>query len=324
MKIHSIKLLLITLALFTVTISGRAQTVDFSNSVNDSKLKIDKDSTFRKIEGGINLNQGSFSSNWTGGGVNSVALGLLFNVLTLDRKGKNSWRNDFQSQYGFVKNQHQQSRKNVDRLFFDTKYNRELTKVWSLFGGLNLQSQFANGYEYSTDPDSVNVRNRVSSFFSPAYLTEAIGIEYQPVPYFFVDFAPAALRQTIVMDRDLYKTFPGNYGVVQGKRVRSEVGIIQLVANFNKDIAKDINFKWRYLMYSSFEKSGIFDENGILISRDGPRKFNADHRLDAQITAKIAKYFNVNLTAIVLYDKDQVDKVQFAQGLSVGFLYQFK
>ena len=290
--------------------------VDLKNALNEARLKTPGDTAWRKIEFGANLNQGSFSTNWTGGGVNSVALGLFFNALSEQKKGKHSWRNDFQSQYGVVRNKGQKSRKNVDRIFFDSKYNRELGSKWSLFGNLNFLSQFTPGFDFVTDSTDLVTRKKLSGFFSPAYLTEAIGIEYKPVPYFFIDFAPAALRQTIVMDRDLYINTPDqkNYGVEIGKRLRNEVGIIQLVANFDKDIAKDINLKFRYLLYTSYAKNQQ--------TRD--REFNTDHRLDAMITAKIAKYFNVNLGAIVVYDKDQSNDIQFAQGLSVGFLYSFK
>jgi hypothetical protein len=283
-----------------------SQKVDFSNSLNAGRLKTPGDTTWKKIEFGANLNQGSFSSNWTGGGVNSVALGLFFNALNEKKKGKNSWRNDFQSQYGIVRNKGQQSRKNVDRVFFDTKYNRELSEKWSLFGNINFLSQFAAGYTYSGD--SVEVKRKVSGIFSPAYLTEAIGIEYRPAPYFFIDLAPGALRQTIVADTSLYVNTPDqkNYGVPIGRRVRTEAALIQLVANFDKDIFKDVNLKFRYLLFSSFKEP-----------------FNIDNRLDAMLTAKINKYVNVNLGAILVYDEDQSSDIQFAQALSIGFLYSF-
>jgi hypothetical protein len=300
-------------ALIILNTTAFSQKVDLTNSLNASRLKTPGDTTIRKTEFGANLNQGSFSSNWTGGGVNSISLGLFFNALREVKKGKNSWRNDLQTQYGIVRNQGQQSRKNVDRIFFDSKYNRELSEKWSIFGNVNFLSQFAPGYEYSKDPDSLGFRKKQSGFFSPAYVTEAIGIEYKPVSYFFIDLAPAALRQTIVADRNLHLTKPGNYGVDINKSVRNEVGIVQLVANFDKNIAKDINLKFRYLLYTSYAKNQVTKE----------REFNGDHRLDAQLTAKIAKYFNVNLGAIVIYDKDQASKVQFAQGLSIGFLYSF-
>ncbi|TLU98083.1 DUF3078 domain-containing protein [Dyadobacter luticola] len=283
-----------------------SQNVDLSNSLNAGRLKTANDTTWKKIEFGANLNQGSFSSNWTGGGVNSVALGLFFNALNEKRRGKNSWRNDFQSQYGVVRNKGQQSRKNVDRIFFDTKYNRELTAKWSLFANVNFLSQFSPGFKYSSNADTAVIKDKVSGFLSPAYLTEAIGIEYRPAPYFFVDLAPGALRQTIVIDTDLYVNTPDqkNYGVPIGKKVRTEAALIQVVANFDKDIAKNVNLKFRYLMYSSFK-----------------HPLNIDNRLDAQLTAKINKYVNVNLGAIVVYDQDQSNEIQFAQGLSIGFLY---
>lgn len=294
------------IALLTLTWPGLAQTVDLSNSLNAGKLKMPGDTAWRKIEFGANLNQGSFSSNWTGGGVNSVALGLFFNALNEKITGKNAWRNDFQSQYGIVRNKGQQSRKNVDRIFFDTKYNRSIGAKWSLFANVNFLSQFGAGYNYSSSPDSADVKRKVSGILSPAYLTEAIGIEYRPVPYFFIDFAPGALRQTIVVDKELYVNTPDqkNYGVPIGKRVRTEAALIQIVANFDKDIAKDINLKFRYLMFTSFKNPG-----------------NIDNRLDAMLTAKINKYVNVNLGAIMVYDDDQSNKVQFAQALSIGFLY---
>lgn len=300
------KLILIAVVTTSIiTTNSFAQKVDLTNSLNASKLKTPGDTLIKKTEFGANLNQGSFSSNWSGGGVNSVALGLFFNSLREQKKGKNSWRNDFQSQYGVVRNKGQQSRKNVDRIYFDSKYNRELSKKWSLFADLNFLSQFAPGYEYSSNSDSIGFKKKVSGFFAPAYLTEAIGIEYKPVSYFFLDFAPGALRQTFVTDETIRIAKPGNYGVAYNKKVRNELGIIQLVANFDKNVAKDINLKFRYLLYTTYQS----------------RQLNFDHRLDAMITAKIAKYFNVNLGAIVVYDKDQASKVQFAQGLSIGFLY---
>lgn len=299
---------LLIITLFTLTLPCFAQTVDLSNSLNAGKLKTPGDTAWKKIEFGANLNQGSFSSNWTGGGVNSVALGLFFNALNEKIVGKNAWRNDFQSQYGIVRNKGQQSRKNVDRIFFDTKYNRSIGKQWSLFANLNFLSQFGEGYNYSAAPDSTDAKRKVSGIFSPAYVTEAIGIEYRPAPYFFIDFAPGALRQTIVLDKNLYVNTPNqnNYGVPIGKRVRTEAALIQIVANFDKDIAKDVNLKFRYLMFASFKHPG-----------------NIDNRLDAMLTAKINKYVNVNLGAIMVYDDDQSDKVQFAQALSIGFLYSF-
>ena len=262
----------------------------------------------KKTEFGANFNQGSFSTNWAGGGVNSIALGFVFNALGEYKKGKDSWRNDFQTQYGLVKNRGQESRKNADRIFFDSKYGRQLTDKWSFIANVNFLSQLAPGYMYSTGPDNREVAKKISNIFSPAFITESVGLEYKPVPYFFVSFAPGAVRQTIVADRQLYVNTPDqrNYGVPIGRSVRNEVALMQIVANFDKNIAENVNLKWRYMMFANY------------------RELNAiDHRIDAMLTAKVNKYLNVNLGAIVLFDKDQSAAIQFAQTLALGFLYTF-
>ena len=270
-------------------------------AVRDSSWK-------RKTEFGANLNQGTFSSNWTGGGVNSIALGLFFNAVAEYKKGDNAWRNDLQTQYGVVKNRGQESRKNVDRIFFDTKYSRRFSPQWSFTGNLNLLTQFAPGYLYERTPDGREIQRKVSGFFAPAYVTEALGLEYKPVPYFFVNFSPGAVRQTIVVDKQLYVNTPEqkNYGVPIGRTVRNEVALMQIVANFDRDIAKNVNLKCRYLLYASYDNLRAMD-----------------NRLDATLTAKVNRYMNVNLNAILIYDEDQSMDIQYAQSLAIGFIYKF-
>lgn len=282
--------------------------IDLSNRLNAARLKVSKDTSWHKAELGANFNQGAFSDNWTGGGVNSAGVGVFLNAVSENRAGKNSWRNDLQAQYGILKNKGQGSRKNQDRIFFDTKYSRELHPKWILFTNLNFQSQFANGYYYSMINDTIPVRRKSSTLFAPAYLTQSLGFEFKPDPYFFLDVAPGAFRQTIVWDKSLYINTPEqkNYGVPIGKRIGYEVALMQIVANYNRDIAKQMNLKFRYQLYSN-----------IL----NPLKI--DNRLDASLTARINKYINVNLSAIVAYNEDQSDNIQLAQGLNVGFLYTF-
>ncbi|HEV7379761.1 MAG TPA: DUF3078 domain-containing protein [Dyadobacter sp.] len=309
----SLQFSIVFLFLFTSTLSAQTaqdfhKLIDMSNSLNASRLKVTKDTSWHKVELGATFNQGTFSGNWTGGGVSSAGIGTFFNALFENKLGKNAWRTDLQLQYGFLKNSGQENRKSQDRIFFDAKYNREIDEKWTLFGNINFQSQFASGYNYEFLIDSVKVARKVSRFLAPAYFTQSIGLEYKPTPYFFVDFAPGAFRQTIVWDRTLYPYTPdqNNYGVPIGRRVRYELALMQIVANYNRDITKQLNVKCRYQLYSS-----ILDPLHI------------DNRIDASVTAKVNKFINVNLSAILIYDEDQSSQVQLAQGLNVGFLYTF-
>lgn len=282
-------------------------TVLYAQEESTGPNEMPKDTSWKiSTEFGANLNQGTFSSNWTGGAVSSIAFGVFLNALGEYKKDRNTWRNDLQAQYGVVRNRGQQSRKSVDRIFFDTKYGRQLTDEWNFVINVNFLSQFTPGYDYKKTAFGEIMRNKVSGFFSPAYITEALGIEYKPVPHFFITFSPGAVRQTIVADLDLYKTFPKNYGVPIGQRVRTEVALLQLVANFDKDVAKNMNLKFRYLMFANYQNLKAID-----------------NRLDAMLTAKINKYWNVNLGTILIYDEDQSTQIQFAQSLAIGFLYSF-
>ena len=49
-----------------------------------------------------------------------------------------------------------------------------------------------------------------------------------------------------------------------------------------------------------------------------------DHRLDINFTAKVNKYFNVNLGGIMVYDYDQDAGPQYSQAFSLGILYSFQ
>src|SRR5688572_21735360 len=115
-------------------------------------VKIDSLSPWKKkLNFGINVNQASFSSNWKGGGVNSIGLTAQFNYKANYRKNKDSWDNEIDLLYGFVNNSGQGFRKTLDRLYLDTKYGYAINSKWDVFTSLNFQSQFSKGYKYEPD-----------------------------------------------------------------------------------------------------------------------------------------------------------------------------
>jgi len=271
-----------------------------------------------ELQTGINLNQASYSDNWKAGGVNSVAVSAFLNSKANRKWDKTELTNDLQLLYGNIRNQGQTVRKNADRIFFESKYSYKLHKYWNVFGSVNFMSQFDAGYEYFFNKDSLGKdiggeqSRRISGFLSPGYLTEALGVEFKPVTYFTAQFGVGALRQTFVTDQSLYDNFastdPKNselYGVKRGENFRNQV-VFQFVANFDQEIVKNIFLKARYM--------GVLDYQNL--SGQG-----IVHRLDANLTAKVNRYINVNLAGVILYDFDQDQDVQFSQVLSLGILY---
>ena len=77
-------------------------------------------------------------------------------------------------------------------------------------------------------------------------------------------------------------------------------------AYLEKDIATNMNLKVNYQAYANYQTLAF---NTI------------DHRLSTTLTAKVNRFISVNLTGILLYDRDQDTDVQFSQTLGLGILY---
>ncbi|MHA7131372.1 DUF3078 domain-containing protein [Algoriphagus namhaensis] len=263
-----------------------------------------KDTTYwlKETSGGINLNQASFSGNWTGGGVNSIAVGTYLYGRANYAKDKWTWDNTMDFIYGIVKNQDESTRKSNDRIFLDTKVGYKINDKWNYFVSLNFLSQFAPGYEFS-DSD----RTLISKFMNPAYLTSAIGVEYKPNDDFSLRMSPFSPRWTFVTDTDLYLNVPENYGVDIGETVRTELAAFSLLMDYNKQLSENLTFVMRYQMYANYEDFA-FDA--------------IDHRLDLALTAKVSNLINVSLTSLMIYDLDQDEKIQFSQGLALGIAFK--
>lgn len=256
-----------------------------------------------KLEVGVNFNQSFFTENWTGGGVSSVSLGTLIKGNANYTKDKWSWTNDLQLQYGVQRNKDQSPRKLNDLIFIDSKLGYRFTEKLDFFGALNYMSQFAEGYKFDKDANGIETRTTLSRFMSPGYLTEAVGIRYQPVPYFWARVGVLALRQTFVMDDSLYLQVPENYGVPVGKNMKNDVGF-QLMADFDKNLAENLNLKLRYISFGEYKDFS-----------------NTNHRVDLVLSAKVTKYINTNITAVMLYDKNQSKAVQWSETLALGVLF---
>ncbi len=256
-----------------------------------------------KLEIGLNFNQSFFTENWSGGGVSSTAFGSLVKGNAAYTKGKLSWTNDLQLQYGILKNKGQSQRKLNDLIFVDSKVGYRFTEKLDAFGALNFMSQFSEGYKFGKDANGIETRTTISNFLAPGYLTQALGVRYQPVPYFWARVGVLALRQTFVMDDSLFLAVPENFGVPIGKNIQNDVGF-QLMADFDKNLAENLNLKLRYISFGQYTDFS-----------------NTNHRVDLVLSAKITKYINTNFTAVMLYDKNQDKAVQWSETLALGLLF---
>jgi hypothetical protein len=265
---------------------------------------------------GININQSSFSNNWSGGGVNSLAVEGLVNYKAEYKKDSYSYLTEVDMRYGKIRNKGQLQKKTNDRIFWNNVGSFKIAKSWNLYTSVAFESQFDSGFSY-TSPNGVETPMLISKFMSPGYLTESIGFEYKPNKYFSTQFGTGAAKQTFVLDNealfDAYaKANPDNpdgktdnFGVAKDHTFRNDLAF-QITSNFEKEVLHNLTVKSRYnifVPYDNFE--------------------NLTQRLDVTLTAKVNRFMNVTLNGVGIYDKTISNKIQGSQSLAMGVMFVF-
>jgi hypothetical protein len=249
---------------------------------------------------GLNFTQVNLSQ-WAPGGENSMALAsnvnLYANYATKDRI---EWANSLDLTYAMIKSGSEKLRKSDDRIELNSKFGKKLTDKWLLSFLLNFKSQFAPGYNYPNDSILI------SEFFSPAYLTLAVGFTYKPVDYFEIFISPATAKFTFVNNKTLSNF--GAYGVDSGKTMRTEVGAY-LNIKFEKEVLKNVTLLSRLELFNNYDG----DYNGKQI----------DVNWITTINMKINDYLNASFNTNVVYDSDIIQRTQFKEMLGVGLGYKF-
>lgn len=249
------------------------------------------------------FNQSSFS-NWNSGGNNNIGIIGKINYTWSYKNGKHFLDNNLQLGYGFVASEGESSRKTEDYINLMTNYGYDIGKNFYLSTGFQILSQFSPGYNYSATPDPT-YEDRISSFMAPGYLNAGLGISYNPNENFQVIFRPLNGKFTFVLDPYLQKT--GRYGLTEdGQDVRAELGALVNIL-YRIKIYKDINLVNRINFFSSYA--------------------NHPERVDISYNGTLNIRFNKFISTVVsldlLYDHDQIAKLQMKQTLGVGFSYNF-
>lgn len=253
---------------------------------------------------GVNLNQASFSSNWVGGGVNSMAiLGTAWHKSEYN-KNNLQFTTEVDLRYGKVQNEGQLAKKNNDRIFWDNKLAYKLSRSWALYFSFTFESQFDVGNTYGRDSlDREFIIGRESNFMAPGYFTESFGLEYKPDNTFSLRLGTGTARQTLVRDSEVTRRLPEKYGMTAGQTFRNDLAF-QITANLDRNLSKNLNIKARYNLFADYKELE-----------------DPDHRLDAVLTAKVSNLVNVSLTGIMVYNSAEVARVQYSQALALGLTY---
>ncbi len=305
---------IICAGLFIAPFSGFAQdqTMQDLKAISSKEIKKQKiDSGKAWKTGGIfNLNFGQGSqSNWAAGGDDfSLSIASYFGYYAFYKKGKYSWDNTMDLNYGLVNTTSLGTRKNDDRIDVLSKVGYALTPKLDAAALINFHSQFSKGYKYNGD----GTKDLLSNFLSPGYLLISLGLDYKPVKGLSIFVSPITSRWTFVTEDSL--SAKGSYGVTPGKKVKNEIGAFTSIT-YITDLNKTISYNGRLDLFSNY----------------GHNPQNVDIMMNNMFVAKLSKLLTASLGLNLIYDDDvklfgpngDSPALQFKSLIAVGFSLKF-
>jgi hypothetical protein len=253
-------------------------------------------------------------SNWAAGGKSSASGTFLVNLFGNYQKDKISWENSLDLGYGLLKEEDSKVVKSDDKIDLNSKFGYKATEKLYYSVLFNFKSQFANGYDYNNDENTV-----ISRFLAPAYITMALGLDYKPSEHFSLFFSPLTGKLTLVTDKTLSDA--GAFGVDKGSNSRWELGAF-VKTTMKYEVVKNVSLESKFDIFSNY--------------LDQPR--NMDIYWDVMINMKINDYLSANLITNLIYDNDikfDIDndgdgivdesgpKVQFKELFGIGLNVKF-
>ena len=277
----------------------------------------------------LDLGQTSLT-NWAAGGYNTVSLKTFIDANANYSKGSMFWNNRLQLDYGFLYSADKPIlQKTDDRIYLESKWGYQATKNLHYSAEYNFRSQFSNTYDYPTpsaradgsalgENEEYNAADwraaRVlkSGLLSPAYTNLALGLDYKPLKWLTVNFAPITGGFVIVDDPLLRKSYSQP---LKKEYEGTAEGDLPLDENGN------IDFSSQVVLFSDY------------LDKPQNLRVNWDNRIDW----KIARFFSFTIMTNLIYDDNVIiqtpddikegrpghQRVQFKESLSFGFVYTF-
>lgn len=234
-------------------------------------------------------------TNWAQGGQNSLAYNVSADGKTVWDISNMNWENTYKLAFGQARLGDQGLRKTDDKIDLQSVYTYKLGAYVNPYAGATMKTQFAQGVQYDADGNGTVV----SKFFDPAYLTQSIGLGYQPIPEVKWRVG-AALREIITSQFANYADDP-NTAVVE--KINTDGGL-ESILEVEWKLEENVLFTSKLEAFARFEKFSDFVLRG-----------------DNSLAVKVSKYFTVNLNVQFINDKQVTPRTQVKETLAFGVSY---
>lgn len=239
----------------------------------------------------LSLTQVSFK-DWAQGGENALAYALSFYGGMIHVADETDWSNIAKLTYGQTKTGDREFRKTDDEIYFESLLIYHLGTKINPFGSLTLRTQFAPGYEYSGD----TLQTKVSDFFDPGYLTQSIGVAFQPSPILTTRLG-AALREVVTSQFNKQADDPDT----------PEVEKVKITGGLESVTSVTWEFAENMILSSRLELFAPFKEFTKVIVRN-----------DNIVAAKVNKVVSVNFNLQFVNDVNVTPRTQIKETLALG------
>jgi hypothetical protein len=242
----------------------------------------------------LNFTQSHFD-NWTQGGTDSWSWQSDLLPKFVFEDSTFQWANTGKFFFGQAKVGDAQSRKSADEIRLESLLTYKIGTWVNPYAAVTGLTQFANGYDYGTDP-----KTEVSGFLDPGYFTQSVGLGMQPDAWIKTRVG-AACKETVT--RRHPKPYADDPKTSKVEKIKVEPGA-EWVTDLNLKLHANILFTSKLETFSNFKGLKSVDVNW-----------------DNQFSSKITKLISVSFNVRIFYDRDISAKRQLAQVLAVGFSY---
>ena len=243
---------------------------------------------------GLNLTQASFT-NWAPGGDNSLAFTAALTGTATHVADRIRWANFVNLRFGQSRLGDKGLRKTDDEIYLETMLLYTVWKELFPYASATVRTQFAPGYNY---PDAAP-KEQLSKFFDPAYLTQSVGMAWEPTPIFTTRLGVGA-REVITSQ---FPAFADDPDTPEIEKTRIWGGL-ENVSMLKWEFAENMVFVSRLELFAPFNAM----DQVVL-------------RSDNILTAKVNEYVNVGLNAQFVNDVNVSPYTQIKQTLSLGLSY---
>jgi hypothetical protein len=241
-----------------------------------------------------NLSQVSFE-NWVQGGENSLSYMAQAISNATHLAERTQWSNSLKLMFGQSRLGDQGLRKTDDEIYFESLLVYLVWEEINPYAAVTLRTQFAPGYQYPDDQE----RFQVSAFFDPAYLTQGVGMRWDPASLVTIRLGVGA-RQVVTSQFPGYADDPETPEV---EKIRVDGGL-ESVATFSWPFAENMILASRLELFSAFNNI-----DRVIV------------RSDNLVSAKVNDFLSVNFNVQFVNDVTVSPKTQIKQSFALGFSY---